>query len=304
MEWEATIIEWLQSNHSGFIKIFGSIFSFIGSEKGLVLLLVIVLFGWRKKEGQKLALMIASLHAWFAMIKSVVMRPRPYSAYPAKVEALAPVDTKASPMDVAAQGYSFPSMHSGSVVAAYFSLARVVKKKWFWAVAAVLSLLVGFSRVATGNHYPTDVLAGWALGFVVLWIFELLDRHVQKEWIRHIILLVVALPGVLFVRTTDYFTSLGLLIGAIAAIPFERKFVDFQDTRNVWAKVLRAVGAIVIYLGLNTLLKLPFSKEFLDSASLGALLVRTARYAVIMFIIMGVYPKVFPLFERIKQKKR
>ncbi len=33
--------------------------------------------------------------------------------------------------------------------------------------------------------------------------------------------------------------------------------------------------------------------------TLGAFLVRTARYAVIIFTIIGLYPKVFPLFEKI-----
>ena len=301
MEWEVRIIEWIQGNLGSFGKILGNVFSFIGGETGLMILLVIVLFCWKKEAGQKLALIIASLHAWFSMIKAVVKRPRPYADYPDRVEALALVNPKASVTDVAAQGYSFPSMHSGSVTASYFSLAREVKKKWFWILATALMILVGIFRVVTGNHYPTDVLAGWALGFAVIWIFDLLDRKVRKEWIRHLILLAVTLPGLFFVRTEDYFTSLGLLIGAIAAIPFERKFVNYQNTRNIRAMILRSIGAFALYFGLNTMLKMPFSKEFLDSASFSALLVRTARYTVDMFLIMGVYPKVFPLFEKVSQ---
>ena len=117
------------------------------------------------------------------------------------------------------------------------------------------------------------------------------------------ILLIATLPGVFFVRTTDYFTSLGLLIGAILAIHFERRFVNYRDTRSIPAKIVRAVGAFAIYFGLNTLLKLPFSKEFLAGASFSALLVRAARYTVTMFVIMGLYPKVFPLFEKIGNKR-
>ena len=94
-----------------------------------------------------------------------------------------------------------------------------------------------------------------------------------------------------------------MLIGAIIAIPFERKYVNFQDTRKIPAMILRAIGAFAIYFGLNTLLKMPFSEAFLDSGSLSALLVRTARYIVIMFVIMGIYPKVFPLFEKIGKKQ-
>ena len=303
MEWEVKIIEWIQSNLGGISKSLGSVFSFIGGESGLMILLVIVLFCWRKDMGQKLALIIASLHAWFSMIKAVVKRPRPYTRYPDRVEALALVDSEAAATDVAAQGYSFPSMHSGAVAAAYFTLAREIKKRWFWIFAAVLTLLVGFFRVATGNHYPTDVLAGWALGFAVIGIFDLLENHVQKEWVRHMILLAVTLPGLFFVRTEDYFTSLGLLIGAVIAIPFERRFIDYQDTRNIWAMILRSACAFAIYYGLNTLLKLPFSDDFLDSASLSALLVRTCRYTINMFVIMGVYPKVFPVFEKIGKVK-
>ena len=302
MEWEVGLIESIQNNLGGFSKVFGKIFAFVGGEMGLILLVVIVMFCYKKEVGQKLALLVAVMHAWFAMIKAAVKRPRPYVEYPDRVKALAPAAPQAELTDVAAQGYSFPSMHSGSVTAAYFTLAREIKKRWFWILTFVLILLVGFSRVVTANHYPTDVLAGWALGFVVVGIFDLIERFVRKEWVRSLILLALTLPGLFFVRTEDYFTSLGLLVGAIAAIPFERRFVNFQDTRNIWAMILRVIGAFAIYFGLNTLMKLPFGEEFLHSASLGALLVRSARYAVILFVIMGIYPKVFPLFEKVGSK--
>ena len=105
---------------------------------------------------------------------------------------------------MSAQGYSFPSMHSASVPAAYFSLAREAKKKWLWIVSVVLTLLVGVSRVVAGMHYPTDVLAGWVLGFAVIGIFALLDRYVHREWVYYLILLISALPGIFYVRTADF----------------------------------------------------------------------------------------------------
>lgn len=298
MEWEIRIIEWMQANFSslgGLVKLL----AFLGAETGLLMLVLIVMFCWNKKAGQKLALVVSSLNIWLPMIKSAVLRPRPYMAYPGRVKAEVLVQKGAAASDVAAQGYSFPSMHSASIPALYFTLANEAKRKWLRVLAAVLTVLVGVSRIAAGMHYPTDVLAGWALGFAVMGVFALLDRCVHRDWQYHLILIVSAMPGLFFVRTNDYFTSLGCLIGAIAAIHFEQKYVNYRDTKRIPAMVLRVIGAFIIYFAVNSLLKLPFDKDFLAGASLGALLIRTARYAIILFLIMGVYPEIFPLFERI-----
>ena len=297
MEWEAGLIEWLQTNF-GSAGDFSKYFDFFGAETGMLMLVLIVMFCWKKKAGQKLALVVACVNMWLPMIKSIVLRPRPYMEYPGRVKPLALSDKEAAALDVSAQGYSFPSMHSASIPALYFTLAQDAKKKWLWIMAAVLTVLVGFSRVVAGMHYPTDVMAGWILGFAVMEIFSLLERYVHEEWLYHLILLISAIPGLFYVRTADFFTALGCLIGAVAAISFERRYVNFQETRKIPAMILRVVGAIIIYFVVNTLLKLPFDKEFLAGASLIALLIRTARYAIIMFLITGVYPMIFPMFER------
>lgn len=301
MEWEVSLIEWLQAhigNAGGLVELS----AFIGAETGLILVVFIAMFCWKKKIGQKLALIVAAVNMWLPMIKSLVLRPRPYMEYPDRVKALV-FNQEGAAMDVVSQGYSFPSMHSASVPALYFPLANAAKKKWLYILAIVLTLLVGISRAAAGMHYPTDILAGWILGFVVIGIFSLLDRYIHNEWVSHLILLVSAIPGLFYVRTNDYFTALGCLIGAIAAIHFEKKYVNFKETHKLLAKILRVVGAILVFFVANKLLKLPFDKNFLNGSGLDSLLVRSARYAIVIFIIMGVYPMVFPWYERMGEKK-
>ena len=296
MEWEASLIEWMQA-HIGSLGNYVELLAFLGAETGLLMIVLIVMFCWKKEVGQKLALIVACVNMWLPMIKSIVLRPRPFMEYPDRVKPLV-LDSEGAAKDVAAQGYSFPSMHSASIPAVYFPLAKEAGKKWLWILAAVLTVLVGISRPVAGMHYPTDVLAGWILGFAVIGIFALLDRYVHKEWLYYLILFVSGLPGLFFVRTNDYFTAMGCLIGAVAAIWFERKYVNYQETRKIFAMILRVIGAFLVYFVANTLLKLPFDKQFLAGASFGALFIRMIRYAIVIFLIMGVYPMAFPLFER------
>ena len=302
MEWEVGIIEWIQKALGSLNSTVGTALSFLGGEIGLLLVLLIILFCWKKESGMRLALIIAAVNTWLPMVKAAVMRPRPYMEYPDRVQGVADFGDSAALDDIAAQGYSFPSTHSASTMALFIPLAHEVKKKWMWIAAVAITFLVGISRAVTGMHYPTDILAGWALGLAGAGICLLLEKKVKNEWIRHLILLATVLPGVFFARTEDYFTSLGLLTGLIAAIHFEKKYVNFRDTRNAWAMILRMAGAFALYFVLNTLLKLPFSKEFLSGGTLIAFLVRTVRYGLIIFVIVGIYPKAFPLFEKTGKK--
>ncbi len=62
---------------------------------------------------------------------------------------------------------SYPSGHATSAAVVYLLFALLVptaaRSKWL-ATAALLILLTGWSRIALGVHYPTDVIGGWMLG--------------------------------------------------------------------------------------------------------------------------------------------
>lgn len=78
-----------------------------------------------------------------------------------------------------AQSSSFPSGHAMLSAVAYLTLgvllarahARKRTKVFVMSFAIGLTLLIGVSRVYLGVHWPTDVLAGWALGaaWAALW---------------------------------------------------------------------------------------------------------------------------------------
>ena len=301
-QWEVDLSTWLQSAMGSIGSFLARTFSFIGGETVSLLLLIIMLFCYKKEAGKRVARTVLTASMWYPMIKNIVLRVRPYMVHKDNIKVLQVVEPDADPLDIVQQGYSFPSGHGATAVSLFGSIGRELRKRWMWTLAVVMPLLIGFSRIAVGVHYPTDVLAGWVVGLAAIGFNILLEKIVKKEWQRYIVLLVITVPGIFWCRSRDYFTALGLLIAAAVAFPYEEKYVGFKDTRNVWAMILRTLGAFTIYFALNTLLKMPFSKEWLDSGRLLANLVRTARYAIILFVVLAVYPRIFPLFEKAGKK--
>ena len=67
---------------------------------------------------------------------------------------------------------SFPSGHASLSAIAYLTMGALLARaqssatiaRYFLALAAFLSVLIGVSRIYLGVHYPTDVLAGWCIG--------------------------------------------------------------------------------------------------------------------------------------------
>jgi undecaprenyl-diphosphatase len=84
---------------------------------------------------------------------------------------------------------SFPSGHSMMSAIVYLTLAALVTPvlRSFWirfyviAVAVVLTVLIGISRVYMGVHYPMDVVAGWAAGLVWALACWLVARAIPRS---------------------------------------------------------------------------------------------------------------------------
>lgn len=91
------------------------------------------------------------------------------------------------------ESFSFPSGHAMVGLLYLFTLAYFITEhlasklvKWLvWLGAVVLTLVVGLSRIAGGEHYFSDVLAGWCAGYswfvaIAVW-YEVRERAFKKQ---------------------------------------------------------------------------------------------------------------------------
>lgn len=119
----------------------------------------IALAGWAKHDRELLsdALYIGTSVAEAFVVtygmKYLADRERPYDRYPGRVH---PFSTESSP--------SFPSTHTATAFALATSLSIRYPKWYVIAPSALWACSVGVSRMQQGVHYPSDVLAGAAIG--------------------------------------------------------------------------------------------------------------------------------------------
>jgi undecaprenyl-diphosphatase len=92
--------------------------------------------------------------AAYKMLKKSTLRPRPYQSLPRVEAGTAPLDA-----------FSFPSGHTLHAVA--FTLVALDYWPWLAPLLVPFTLLTAAARVVLGLHYPSDVLAGAAIGGLV-----------------------------------------------------------------------------------------------------------------------------------------
>ncbi|KGN02242.1 phosphatidic acid phosphatase [Clostridium novyi A str. 4570] len=126
----------------------------------------------RKRDGYFYAITVLIIALISQGIKFIVKRPRPTGNWLVHIG-----------------GYSFPSGHSilsmtAALLIIYFILSTVKNK----ALAIIISVLVyiygslvGLSRVYVGVHYISDVVGGWTLSTVLVFISLLIYTNMNKD---------------------------------------------------------------------------------------------------------------------------
>ena len=178
-------------NAGGFLTPLAKIFTFIG-EKGLwmlVLAVILMCFAKTRKIGVCLfgAVCCGALITNI-LLKDFIARPRPFEAEAVYRSWMAFVN---GPNET---GFSFPSGHVTAAAAGVLALAFTWSKKVLYAGVPYVALMC-FARNYLMAHYPTDVLAGCAVGVlsaviaygITLGIYAVLEKYKNKKFPRLIL---------------------------------------------------------------------------------------------------------------------
>ena len=144
----------------------------------VVLMVLITSIVKSSKSIRKQFIVLASVLILVAIIsqalKILVYRTRPFTTYPF-VEKLSD-----------GGGSSFPSGHTLEAFAMAASLSLLFSKKKLIIPVYVWAMLVAYSRLALGVHYPSDVLAGIFIGTLIGWIVPwMFSRYNSKGKINN-----------------------------------------------------------------------------------------------------------------------
>ncbi len=153
--YDQSILSALTSPALSALKPFFFMLTEFGSPTALLIYAAIVI-ALGNKNLKKIAAVLAIAFLLASLVtedvKDLVQRPRPYAGI--------------APSYLYTSNYSFPSGHAltafiaATIILAYFG--------WKWGlVSYIVAALIGISRIVLDVHYPSDVLAGAAIGIAL-----------------------------------------------------------------------------------------------------------------------------------------
>ncbi len=298
-------------------------FSNLGNENFFFLVLPLLYWSVDTGLGLRVAFILATSNYFNSIIKLSFAAPRPFW-----------VSTQIEPI-LYENTFGIPSGHAQNAAAFTGIAAARVNTSWAWVTAILLTFFIGFSRLYLGLHFVHDVLAGWVLGYGLLFLFtrfwnpvagwlrtKTLAQQIALALLTSLIMILVAilattrLEGYVFpaewvdnalragplpdpVSIEGTFTSAGSFFGLAAGAAWIASRGGFLTEGPIEKRALRYVigllGIIVLWFGLG--------QVFPDGETIVPLILRYVRYALVGFWVTGGAPWLFFHFNLVRGSK-
>lgn len=157
---DMSIMNTIHNTHNDMVFMIMRTISFLGSGTFLIFIIILVIiYNLIKKNYYISKLLIGSTLGSYILnfiLKAIINRTRPLDFFL-----------------VEQGGLSFPSGHSMVATSMYLTIAYIISNKYkdkkvlSYSIAILIILLMGISRLFLGVHWPTDVIGGYIMGYLV-----------------------------------------------------------------------------------------------------------------------------------------
>ena len=285
-------IYWIQKFRNPFLDTFFHTITIFGNGGFYLLVFPIVYWCFDRQLAARIGVVILLSGLLNFDLKALIGQPRPFYWDPA---------IQLHP----ASGFGLPSGHAQITLSIGGYLILLYRHQKVTLVITSLVFLIGVSRIYLGVHFPTDVLAGWAVGVVFLsmyWPLEKpLSRWLDKQSLLRSSLIVVLVPVGLYLiyPNPDAVIVTGSMIGLGYGYLLNQKFCKFDSPPTKTLFWLR----MIISLLLTLLLLFGLRSAFPPPDSGGYVFWRLIRYCLTGFFITFLAPCLFKRWEMILRKR-
>jgi membrane-associated phospholipid phosphatase len=289
------------------------VFSFFGTENFFLLLLPALYWCMEGGIGLRVGIILLLSASINDAVKMVFHGPRPYW-YSTDVIRYA-----------SETSFGVPSGHAQIAFGVWGMLAARSRKWWGWPIAILIIVMIGISRLYLGVHFPHDVILGWLIGALLLWLVlrfwkpvttwlkkMSLGQQILASFLSSLLLITFSLIPFLWLKITNWqlpqawaeyakdalslsgtFTTAGTLFGLLAGLAWFNHQGGFDASGPLWKRILRyilgMVGVLVFYLGLKVL----FGLIVPDSEAVLPYILRYIRYVLVGAWISAGAPWIF-----------
>jgi membrane-associated phospholipid phosphatase len=300
-------------NLGSWLKTPMEVFSLFGTENFFLLLLPALYWCMEAGIGLRVGIILLLSTSVNDALKMAFHGPRPYW-YSTDVIGYA-----------SETSFGVPSGHAQIAFGVWGMLATSIRKWWGWLIAILVILLIGISRLYLGAHFPHDVILGWLIGALLLWLVlrfwkpvtawlkkVSLGQQILASFLSSLVLILFSLIPFLWLKITNWqppqawaeyakdavslsvdFTTAGTLFGLLAGLAWFNHQGGFDANGPLWKRILRyvlgLVGVLVFYLGMKVL----FGLIVPDAEAVLPYILRYIRYVLVGAWISAGAPWIF-----------
>ncbi len=224
------LIRWLQENYpqlEGFFKLISG----LGSIEFYLAILPLIYWTINKRLGKQLGFVLFISVGINTIFKQALRGPRPFWLDP----TLGLLKTG---------GYGIPSGHTQYATALFLLIAGWYSRAWGWLLAIVMIFLMALSRIYLGDHFLSDVVAGFLLGLLLLSGYLIWRRYFAMRLSKRILgqrLLVGIIATVLM---ASLYLAILLVIGKPdLSVPWSEYIPEAELSSKT--EMAKAVGALL-----------------------------------------------------------